>query len=41
MTPSKAKEQVEEMLHDGRLTEQQFEAIKVQAQNICSLLGIK
>lgn len=41
MTPDNAKEQVEAMLHDGRMSGQQFEALKAQAQNICGLLGIK
>lgn len=41
MTPDKAREQVEAMLHDGRMTQQQFENIKAQAQNICAILGIK
>lgn len=41
MTPDKAREQVEAMLHDGRMTQQQFESIKAQAQNICAILGIK
>lgn len=41
MTPNKARDQVEAMLHDGRMSQKQFESLKNQAQNICALLGIK
>lgn len=41
MTPDKARDQVEAMLRDGRMSQQQFESLKSQAQSICSILGIK
>lgn len=37
MTPQKAEEQVRQMLADGRMTQQQFDALKQQAQDLMSL----
>ena len=34
MTPPKAEEQVRQMLADGRMTQQQFDALKQQAQDL-------
>ena len=34
MTPQKAEEQVRQMLADGRMTQQQFDALKQQAQDL-------
>lgn len=41
MTPDKAKDQVESMVKSGQISQQQFESLKAQAQNICDFLGIK
>lgn len=34
ITPQKAEEQVRQMLADGRMTQQQFDALKQQAQDL-------
>ena len=34
MTPQKAEEEVRQMLADGRMTQQQFDALKQQAQGL-------
>lgn len=34
ITPQKAEEQVRQMLADGRMTQQQFDALKQQAQGL-------
>lgn len=38
MTPQKAEEQVRQMLADGRMTQQQFDALKQQAQDLAQFL---
>lgn len=37
ITPQKAEEQVRQMLADGRMTQQQFDALKQQAQDLMHL----
>lgn len=38
MTPQKAEEQVRQMLADGRMSQQQFESLKQQAQGLMQFL---
>lgn len=38
ITPQKAEEQVRQMLADGRMTQQQFDALKQQAQDLAQFL---
>lgn len=38
MTPQKAEEQVRQMLADGRMSQQQFESLKQQAQGLMRFL---
>lgn len=41
MTPDKAKSEVESLIQSGKMSRQEFEQLKSQAQGICALLGIK
>lgn len=38
ITPQKAEEQVRQMLADGRMSQQQFESLKQQAQGLMQFL---
>lgn len=38
LTPQGAEEQVRQMLADGRMTQQQFDALKQQAQSLAQFL---